>query len=562
MTDQRKVFISVLGAGIYRECKYTKGNFVSQPVRFIQEATMDMLQQQTEWNSNDAAYILLTDGAKNANWLDDGMPDKIPGATGLHSRLEAMKLPFKVHTIEGLPMGNNEAEIWEIFTRTYAQLQEGDTLYIDLTHGFRYLPMLVVALVNYSKFLKNTTVASVTYGNFETRNPATNEAPIIDLASITTLLDWNYAAGQFINNGNIAPLQKLSKDVITPIMRNKDTRRNEVGDLDRYLSSLAKFIKELRTCRGKEIISCDNLVSAQKNFEKMERELIVPLVPLFERINKSLSIFKANDTRNTISAARWCFDRGMYQQAVTFLREGIVTILCELNNVDYNAKEQRKIMENALYFIKENIGEEHWNIDNHEKTKEIIANNSITRETACKYDSTGELRNDINHSGMREQSLSTDKLESKIAAMLQEFEKLFTRTHADHACEKKQRKVLLNLSNHPLSTWNVEQKEAAAVYGEIVDLPFPAIADTADTADIQALADEYLCKIQAMGNNKNTTIHIMGEQTFLYSLLHRLQACGYRCIASTTKRNVEILPDGSEKKSFTFARFREYEYLG
>ena len=558
MTQKRKVFISVLGAGGYRECKYTKDDFVSQPVRFIQEATMDMLQQQTEWNSNDAAYILLTDGAKNANWLDDGMPDKIPGATGLHSRLEAMKLPFKVHTIEELPIGRNEAEIWEIFTRTYAHLQEGDTLYIDLTHGFRYLPMLVVALVNYSQFLKGTTVASITYG-IEPRDTS-NATPIIDLTPLATLLDWNYAAGQFINNGDITPLQKLSKKVITPIMRNKDTRRNEVGDLDRYLSSLAKFIKELRTCRGKEIISCENLLTAQKYFEKMERELIVPLVPLFERINKSLSIFKTNDTHNTISAARWCFDRGMYQQAVTFLREGIVTILCELNNIDYKAKEQRKIMENVLYLIKENIGEEHWNIDNHEKTKEIVANNSITRETACKYDSTGELRNDINHSGMREKSLSPDKLESNIAAMLQEFEKLFT--HGHHACEKKQRKVLLNLSNHPLSTWNVEQKEAAAVYGEIVELPFPAIDDTADTAYIQALANEYLCKIQAMGNNKNTTIHIMGEQTFLYSLLHRLQACGYRCIASTTKRNVEILPDGSEKKSFTFARFREYEQLG
>ena len=558
MTQKRKVFISVLGAGGYRECKYTKDDFVSQPVRFIQEATMDMLQQQTEWNSNDAAYILLTDGAKNANWLDDGMPDKIPGATGLHSRLEAMKLPFKVHTIEELPIGRNEAEIWEIFTRTYAHLQEGDTLYIDLTHGFRSLPMLVVALVNYSQFLKGTTVASITYG-IEPRDTS-NATPIIDLTPLATLLDWNYAAGQFINNGDITPLQKLSKKVITPIMRNKDTRRNEVGDLDRYLSSLAKFIKELRTCRGKEIISCENLLTAQKYFEKMERELIVPLVPLFERINKSLSIFKTNDTHNTISAARWCFDRGMYQQAVTFLREGIVTILCELNNIDYKAKEQRKIMENVLYLIKENIGEEHWNIDNHEKTKEIVANNSITRETACKYDSTGELRNDINHSGMREKSLSPDKLESNIAAMLQEFEKLFT--HGHHACEKKQRKVLLNLSNHPLSTWNVEQKEAAAVYGEIVELPFPAIDDTADTAYIQALANEYLCKIQAMGNNKNTTIHIMGKQTFLYSLLHRLQACGYRCIASTTKRNVEILPDGSEKKSFTFARFREYEQLG
>ena len=33
-------------------------------------------------------------------------------------------------------------------------MQDGDELYFDLTHGFRYLPMLVMVLINYSKFLK------------------------------------------------------------------------------------------------------------------------------------------------------------------------------------------------------------------------------------------------------------------------------------------------------------------------------------------------------------------------------------------------------------------------
>jgi hypothetical protein len=68
-------------------------------------------------------------------------------------------------------------------------------------------------------------------------------------------------------------------------------------------------------------------------------------------------------------------------------------------------------------------------------------------------------------------------------------------------------------------------------------------------------------KIQSYGSSKNVTIHIMGEQTFLYSMLHRLQDAGYCCIASTTKRNSEELPDGSHKVTFIFAKFREYEVI-
>ena len=58
---------------------------------------------------------------------------------------------------------------------------------------------------------------------------------------------------------------------------------------------------------------------------------------------------------------------------------------------------------------------------------------------------------------------------------------------------------------------------------------------------------------------KDVTIHIMGELTFTFALLKRLQERGIRCVASTSKRIVkEEVPGRKEEVIFEFDRFREY----
>ena len=550
----RKVFISVLGAGNYSECKYIKDEFASEPVCYIQEATLRMLRANQQWDSNDAAYILLTDGAKEKHW------------ELLSQRFAQMELPFAVDTVK-IPMGNNETEIWDIFTHTFEKIKEGDTLYIDITHGFRYLPMLVVALINYSKFLKNTQVASITYGNFEARNRDTNEAQIIELTSLSTLLDWNYAAGEFINNGNVSPMVELSNTVITPIMRNAETRSNEVRELGAFLKSLSMFIDELRTCRGKEIIKAKNLKSAYSYFDSMARGLIAPLTPIFERIKESMASFSTDGTTmNTLAAARWCHEQGMYQQALTFLREGVITIICERYGLRYITENERKPVETIIYLIKEKTEKEKIKdkvpatislVQYPQKLIKLIDDEFITYDFAVKYDSLTTYRNDFNHSGMRVEAKAPQNIKDNVNSLITYFENFFVINEYAESSDK----LLLNFSNHPAKNWGKSQLAAAEKYGKIIDIPFPSIDENADTRSIGTLANEYMQKIESYGSYKNVTVHIMGEQTFLYSMLHRLQSAGYCCIASTTKRVSEELPDGSRKATFAFAKFREFETM-
>jgi len=119
--------------------------------------------------------------------------------------------------------------------------------------------------------------------------------------------------------------------------------------------------------------------------------------------------------------------------------------------------------------------------------------------------------------------------------------------------------MLINLSNHPLTEWDERQKnEAASLYGEVIDIPFPAVPTQADPIEIDRMTDEYLQKIQNIAQNNDVVVHIMGEFTFCYALIQKLQKHNIKCVASTTERNVRFLPTGERTVDFNFIQFREY----
>lgn len=118
--------------------------------------------------------------------------------------------------------------------------------------------------------------------------------------------------------------------------------------------------------------------------------------------------------------------------------------------------------------------------------------------------------------------------------------------------------MLINLSNHPSEYWSLEQLQAGAKYGTVLDLEFPAIDPKGDDDYIDKLSDEYLLKVKELARDNKATVHLMGEMTFTFSLLKKLQQCGFECIASTSKRIVTEENNGHKDVTFKFERFRKY----
>jgi hypothetical protein len=120
--------------------------------------------------------------------------------------------------------------------------------------------------------------------------------------------------------------------------------------------------------------------------------------------------------------------------------------------------------------------------------------------------------------------------------------------------------MLINLSNHSLESWSAVQRKAATVYGETIDLPFPNIDPWWSDEEIAQLADAYEEKVLQLfeiQSSSREVVHLMGEMTFCFALLKKLQKRGISCVASTSERVAKV--DGQSKISeFRFCRFREY----
>lgn len=120
--------------------------------------------------------------------------------------------------------------------------------------------------------------------------------------------------------------------------------------------------------------------------------------------------------------------------------------------------------------------------------------------------------------------------------------------------------MFINLSNHPITSWDDEQCCAAEQWGTMVDVRFPTVFPEETGENISLLADNYFHQLMDMlPADEVNAVHVMGESTFVYSVVRRLREAGITCVASTTERIKTELPNGSFVSEFHFKQFRCYE---
>lgn len=413
----RKVFVSVLGTGFYDSCRYMKDNFVSSNTRFVQCATLELIKAKEEWQEGDAVIVLLTDGARIANWdvtiRRNRNTGKDEAYEGLLKLLMNMKLPCKLYS-PAIPDGRNEEEMWRIFEILFKELQDGDELYFDLTHSFRYLPMLVLVLGNYAKFLKDVSVKHISYGNYEARNTETNEAPIIDLCPLSSLQDWTFAAANYLQNGDASRLNALCRSSLTPILRDAEKREKSpsANILKKYVQALQVVTEDMKGCRGINIVSGKNIETTMRLSQQLSKVIISPMQPILEKMKDSFAKFTpSEDILNGYRAAKWCYEHQLYQQSLTILHENIVSQICEAKHWDYKDRNQRELVNKAFAIFLSEIDEHDWKVETEMERQLIkdLLNMNLVKDLQSTFLITTALRNDYNHAGMRDNPVGVQK---------------------------------------------------------------------------------------------------------------------------------------------------------
>jgi len=209
-------------------------------------------------------------------------------------------------------------------------LEKKDGVYVDVTHGFRSFPLLAQQIVFYLKEVsaKNVKFRNFYYGMLDAKKDL-GYAPVVDLKIMFEMNDWILGANQFKVSMNGSKIVSLIKD--------KDEKLADVLD---------SFSKALNINYANEI---QEQIKLLENFETTNIEYPEKLI-VDKVINEFVSHFSNIEQQSKFQyeLAKWYYSKYNFGNAYVILLEAIITLVCEILNIDPYQKEQR---EKAKYYL-------------------------------------------------------------------------------------------------------------------------------------------------------------------------------------------------------------------
>lgn len=211
--------------------------------------------------------------------------------------------------------GINEGEIFNNFNiimDLQDELNEGDEVYIDITHAFRSNAMWMFLVMNFITDVidKNIEIKAITYGMFEIKNWDTNTAPIIDLNAFYKLLKWIKGAETFKNYGNIYPvLDSIENNEVKKKLEafSNAMNLNYIGSLKQSIKSLKRIMPLIENIKGPGKILIPSIVKEFiYEFDGIEEDYLIQ-----------------------VKLAKWHYSQKRYALAYLNLNESITRFIFE-----------------------------------------------------------------------------------------------------------------------------------------------------------------------------------------------------------------------------------------
>ncbi len=353
----RRVYLSFLGLGQYEETVYELSAKRSDPTRFVQVAEQMLLG----WDRFDILYIVATRASKERHY--DALSRELEPCRG------------EVHLIE-LDEDMSNAGQWQWFERIFSVVRDEDELCIDLTHGYRSIPVVFSAAINFLQKTKQIRLAHVFYGAFEQDRQL---APLVDMRSFFDINTWADAVTRLTRDADARGLAEAAES----------TNRHQFAELsDRDfadactqvtrriinvdVNNVADDISRLMTC-------IEQLDSASSPAAKILLEMVANKFSLPgaanvtnpDRTGYTLGYYKFQ-----LNLAGLLLEHGLLMQAFTVMREWLssLVMLHFEQEESLNAKKRRKRVDHyggVFFRMLQNV-EESWNFKGSEEQRQRV----------------------------------------------------------------------------------------------------------------------------------------------------------------------------------------------
>ncbi len=160
-------------------------------------------------------WIDLADGIKeNSESPEDeeSEKDKISDYLTTLEKVVSKREGIKSCEMRVIPYGDSQDKQVQILQEMAACVQDGDTVSLDITHGLRHLPMLVILSAMYLEVVKNVTIEGIYYGAREMKKRHDGIAPALNLKGLLGIANWFGALKSFDKDGDYGVFASLLKN--------------------------------------------------------------------------------------------------------------------------------------------------------------------------------------------------------------------------------------------------------------------------------------------------------------------------------------------------------------
>ena len=221
-----------------------------------------------------------------------------------------------------IPYAKNMEEQVEVLRQLAANIKPEERVILDVTHGFRHLPLLSLVAAQYLEKVKGNRIDDIYYGALEMTTEG--ETPVLKLTGLLRLMAWVQALAAYEKDGDYGRFGVLLKQ---EGMSEVDTGQIEKAA---FFERTTNPVKAHQTLSGV--------------YSKIEN-LQTPIASLFkEELAKRISWFRRphRDERERELAASY-LGRKDYLRAAIYLQEAYISKTARLQNEeanDFDVREQ------------------------------------------------------------------------------------------------------------------------------------------------------------------------------------------------------------------------------
>lgn len=373
-----KILISSLGSGVKKDGAYKKAKYQIDDKIYETSFIADALNQHLNFDKIflvgtkksiwDEAYASF--GGKDEEYQLELYDKKENGNIDLNSLEKFKEILPKGSKFFLIDYGLDDNEIWQNFEKFLSiaeDIQNGDKIYLDITHSFRSLSLMSYVMSQFASSIsdKKFDIKAVFYGMFEySHENKEHITPIVNLKILLELQEWIKAIDAIKKYSDFEPLIRVMNqaDIESNVYNvfaslNNTISMANIGAMKQFIATASKKINSIK---------------------KSNNKIVSLLAPEILKLIDDLNYEKMSDFQYAL--AKWFYKNRNYALSYIALYEAVITKSCEIKEYDINNYEDREK-------AKKNIGNDKWGkyfYTKHEDSLSQIRNSIVHQDNSRK----------------------------------------------------------------------------------------------------------------------------------------------------------------------------------